>query len=200
MVTEEQLRARARRVEVAEEKLSEAMTRRDSAIAQAAAEGCYSNAEIAATVGVSKARVGRIVRNAWETSRSSRTEEPMSSANPTTAQLHDILRIDLDDIYYRAGREVIDPDTGKAYWPHGYHHGFNGKGGLTQADDGSVESLVAFVAKTVSRMTQGAGVLARVGRLDLLVETLVLDRKRPYHDLFDADTLASAKRNLDALS
>ena len=200
MVTEKHLRARARTVEVAEEKLSEAMTRRDTAIARAAAEGRYSNAEIAATVGVSKARVGRIVRNAWETSRAFRTEAPMSTANPTTAQLHDILRSDLDDIYYRAGREVIDPDTGKAYWPHGYHHGFNGKGGLTQADDGSVESLVAFVAKTVSGMTQGAGVLARVGRLDLLVETLVLDRKRPYHDLFDADTLANAKRNLDALS
>ena len=76
----------------------------------------------------------------------------------------------------------------------------NGRGGLTHADDGTVESLVAFVASTVSTVTNGASILARADRCDLLVETLVLDRKKPYHSLFDADTLANAKRNRKELA
>ena len=200
MITEQQLRVRARKVDVAEAALDQAMSWRDAAITQAAAEGRYSNNEIATMVGVSKARIGRIVRDAWYASRASRTEAPISTATLTDAQLHDVLRSDLDDIYYRAGREVVNPDTGKPYWPHHFHHGRNGRGGLTQADDGTVESLVAFVASTVSTMTRGASILAQAGRLDLLVETLVLDRTKPYHSLFDADTLASARRNLEELA
>jgi hypothetical protein len=52
----------------------------------------------------------------------------------------------------------------------------------------------------VSTLTTGAGKLARAGRPDLLVETLVLDRTQPYHRRFDAETLANAKRNLRALT
>lgn len=125
------------------------------------------------------------------------TTTSVHHANDT--QLYQILRDDLSDIYYRAGREVTDPDTGKAYWPHSYHHGRNGVGGLTHADDGTIESLITFVAATVSTLTTGAGKLARAGRTDLLVETLVLNRTKPYHCRFDADTLANAKRNLRAL-
>lgn len=200
MITERQLRARARKVEAAEAALDQAMSSRDAAITEAAAEGRYSNNEIATMVGVSKARIGRIVRDAWDIRRASRTEAPMSTATLTQAQLHNVLRSDLDDIYYRAGREVVNPDTGKPYWPHHFHHGRNGRGGLTQADDGTVESLVAFVASTVSTVTRGATILAQAGRLDLLVETLVLDRTKPYHSLFDADTLVSARRNLKELA
>jgi hypothetical protein len=200
MITEQQLRARARKVEGAEAALEQAMSRRDAAITQAAAEGRYSNMEIATMIGVSRARIGRIVRDAWDTSRASRATASIGTATLTRAQLHDVLRSDLDDIYYRAGREVVNPDTGKPYWPHYFHHGRNGRGGLTQADDGTVESLVAFVASTVSTVTTGASVLARAGRLDLLVETLVLDRAKPYHSFFDADTLASARRNLMELA
>lgn len=43
-------------------KLYQAMTWRDAAIVQAASEGRYSNAEIAGMIGVSKARIGKIVR------------------------------------------------------------------------------------------------------------------------------------------
>ena len=196
-ITEKQLRARARKAQDAEAKLYQAMTWRDAAIAQAAIEGRYSNTEIAAMVGVSKARVGRIVRGAWDASR----EAPMEGSTDTNdGTLYQLLRADLVDLYYRAGHEVLHPDTGKPYWPHAYHHGRGGVGGLTHADDGTIESLVAFVASTVATLTSGADVLARANRFDLLLETLVLDRTKAYHHLFDADTLANAKRNLEALA
>ena len=113
---------------------------------------------------------------------------------------HEALPHDLYDLYPRAGHEVVHPDTGRPYWPHYYHHGRNGRGGLTHADDGTVESLVAFLGEHGLHGDHGCRACSRcAGRPDLLVETLVLDRSKPYHRLFDADTLADAKRNLNAL-
>ncbi len=62
MITEKQLRNRADKVQEAEAKLFQAQTWRDAAIGQAATEGRLTNTEIACFVGVSKARVGRIIR------------------------------------------------------------------------------------------------------------------------------------------
>lgn len=53
--------------------------------------------------------------------------------------------------------------------------------------------LLAAVARTVERRTTGFGHLANAGRVDLMLETFVLDESRPYHDLFDARTLQAAR-------
>ncbi len=63
MITERQLRSRARKVQEADHRLRAAQTARDAAIAQAAAERRFNQVEIAGFVGVTKARVGRIVNN-----------------------------------------------------------------------------------------------------------------------------------------
>jgi phospholipase/lecithinase/hemolysin len=59
-VTDKQLKNRARQLEAAEAKRYQAMTLRDALIIQAVHEG-RTKAEVAALVGVTKARVGKIV-------------------------------------------------------------------------------------------------------------------------------------------
>ena len=62
MITKKQLVSRARKVQEAEQKLAQAQTWRDAAIAQAAAEGRWNHVQIAGIVGLTKARIGHIVR------------------------------------------------------------------------------------------------------------------------------------------
>jgi hypothetical protein len=59
-VTEKQLKLRARRVQDAEAKAEQARIWRDAGIIQAVLEG-RTKAEVAGIVGLTKARVGRIV-------------------------------------------------------------------------------------------------------------------------------------------
>jgi hypothetical protein len=60
MMTDRQLKARGRKVQEAEAKLYQAQTFRDAAIAQAVAEG-RTQTEVAALVGLTKARIGKII-------------------------------------------------------------------------------------------------------------------------------------------
>jgi hypothetical protein len=69
MITEKQLRSRARKVQEAEAKLYQAQTFRDAAIAQAVAEG-RTQTEVAALVGLTKARIGKIVAEVNEEPKS----------------------------------------------------------------------------------------------------------------------------------
>jgi hypothetical protein len=62
-VSEKQLRSRARKAQEAEGKFHDAQAARDAAIIQAVAEG-KTQTEVAGIVGVTKARVGRIVNGA----------------------------------------------------------------------------------------------------------------------------------------
>jgi hypothetical protein len=57
--------------------------------------------------------------------------------------------------------------------------------------------LVPAVAKVVRDTTKGFGHLADAGREDLMVESLVVDRSRPYHGLFSAATVATARDRLE---
>jgi hypothetical protein len=61
MITEKQLRSRQRRAHEAEARFKRAQAYRDAAIVQAVAEGRMTQTEIARIIGVTKARVGRIV-------------------------------------------------------------------------------------------------------------------------------------------
>ena len=59
-------------------------------------------------------------------------------------------------------------------------------------------SIVTKVHGIVRRPTEGFGHLAEAGRLDLMVETLVLDDARPYHFLFSEATKERARANLES--
>ena len=58
------------------------------------------------------------------------------------------------------------------------------------------DELVPAVARIVRRPTLGFGHLEEAGRPDLMVETLVLDTKKPYHRFFTAKTIAAARERM----
>lgn len=58
-------------------------------------------------------------------------------------------------------------------------------------------TLVPVVGRIVRGPTEGFGRLAKAGRRDLMVETLVLDESKPYHRFFTAKSKALAQANLD---
>lgn len=57
-------------------------------------------------------------------------------------------------------------------------------------------TLIAAVASTVERETDGFGHLAEAGREDLMLETFVLDTAKPYHHLFSSRTLEAARARM----
>lgn len=59
------------------------------------------------------------------------------------------------------------------------------------------DELVPAIARIVRRPTLGFGHLEEAGRPDLMVETLVLDTSKPYHDLFSPKTIAAARDRMD---
>ncbi len=73
MMTDRQLKARARKVQDAEAKLYQAQTFRDAAIAQAVAEG-RTQTEVAGLVGLTKARVSRILADVTGESKGAHDE------------------------------------------------------------------------------------------------------------------------------
>ncbi|MGN6189482.1 MAG: hypothetical protein ACTHOE_11315 [Conexibacter sp.] len=58
-------------------------------------------------------------------------------------------------------------------------------------------SPVAVVARMVKSPTEGFHHLAAARRPDLMVESLVIDRSKPYHHLFLPNTVAAAQANLN---
>lgn len=57
--------------------------------------------------------------------------------------------------------------------------------------------LVPAIARIVRKPTLGFGHLEDAGRPDLMVETLVLDRSKPYHRFFTRTTIETARRRLE---
>lgn len=53
--------------------------------------------------------------------------------------------------------------------------------------------LIEVVAQTVERHTKGFGHLEAAGRDDLMLESFVLDESKPYHRLFNAQTVRTAQ-------
>ena len=60
-------------------------------------------------------------------------------------------------------------------------------------------ALVPTIAKVVRKTTTGFGHLERAGRHDLMLETLVLDTAKPYHQLFSRETISIARARMAAL-
>jgi len=98
---------------------------------------------------------------------------------------------DASEIYERARTEVtIERKDGRRqkYAPIRFKR---------QIDAGWEEGmLVPTVARIVKKPTLGFGHLERAGRPDLMLETLVADRKKPYHSLFSPATVATAEERL----
>ena len=57
--------------------------------------------------------------------------------------------------------------------------------------------LVDAIGRIVRRRTQGFGHLEAAGRWDLMLETLVLNDRKPYHRLFPAATVQAARTRMD---
>jgi hypothetical protein len=103
----------------------------------------------------------------------------------------ELLYQDALDIYERARREVtIERKDGRRqrYAANRYKQ---------QIDRAYAEHrLVAAIGRIVSRRTEGFGHLEEAERPDLMVETLVLDTSKPYHRLFPATTVQSARERM----
>jgi hypothetical protein len=99
----------------------------------------------------------------------------------------ELLYRDALDIYERARREVTIPRK------DGRRQRYAANRYKQQIDKGHADyQLVSTIGRIVSRPTQGFGHLEAAERPDLMVETLVLDASKPYHQLFPAATVQSA--------
>jgi len=105
--------------------------------------------------------------------------------------LIELLYQDAVEIYERARREVTIPRKDgrtQKYAANRYKQ---------QIDKAHAEHrLVAAISQIVGRLTQGFGHLENAGRDDLMVETLVLDASKPYHQLFPAATVEMARQRM----
>lgn len=111
---------------------------------------------------------------------------------PTPDPRIERLYADCVDLYERS-REVMIPrsdGTMQRYAPTLF---------MQQIDRAYAEdALVPAVASIVRDTTKGFGHLADAGREDLMLESLVVDASRPYHYLFSAATVATARGRLEA--
>jgi hypothetical protein len=106
--------------------------------------------------------------------------------------LIDQLYADSLEIYERARKEVTIPRV------DGRRQMYAAVRYRKQIQDGYAEgNLVEAIGRVVRRRTQGYGHLEAAERPDLMVEALVLDKRRPYHYLFPAATVAVAKARMD---
>lgn len=117
------------------------------------------------------------------------------TATATASFLDAELYADLLALYERTKAEVRIPAQGGGDRPYVASR-------FKQAiDRGHREgTLIPVVARIVRAPTEGFDHLAAAGRPDLMVETTVLDKTKPYHDLFSATTKAHAQATMDAYS
>ncbi len=103
-------------------------------------------------------------------------------------QLYD----DALEIYERARREVTisrSDGTTQKYAAVRYKQ---------QIERGYEQSiLVPTIANIIRQRTSGFDHLENAERPDLMLETLVLDVSRPYHYLFTATTIATARKRME---
>jgi hypothetical protein len=105
----------------------------------------------------------------------------------------DELYADAMEIYETARREVTIPRK------DGRHQKYAAIRYRQQIERAYAEGqLVDAIGRIVRRRTQGFGHLEDAGRHDLMVETLVLNDQKPYHQLFPAATVQAAKTRMDA--
>lgn len=100
---------------------------------------------------------------------------------------------DLLSIYARAGAEVsYETDAGdeKAYWPKRFLQ----KVKRAEKDD----EVKAFVERLVQgdKPSRGFFILKKAGRLDLTVEALVIDKKKPYWGEIEFPAVEAARYRL----
>jgi hypothetical protein len=117
----------------------------------------------------------------------------VSDGHATDPDPTELLYQDALEIYERARREVTIPrrdGTRQKYAPVRYREQI--KRAYSEGD------LVSAIDRIVSRRTEGFGHLEEANRPDLMVETLVLDSSKPYHRLFSATTVQSARDRMAA--
>ncbi|WP_432488990.1 hypothetical protein [Kineococcus sp. SYSU DK018] len=114
---------------------------------------------------------------------------PLTSADEAAVQA---LYEDCCYIYDTARREVTIPRS------DGRRQKYAAVRFKQQMDKAHREGrLVAAVTATVARPTDGFSHLEAAQRPDLLLETFVLDDSKPYHHLFDAHTVQTARQRMD---
>lgn len=95
------------------------------------------------------------------------------------------------EIYERARREVSIPRN------DGTHQKYAAVRYKQQIERAYTNNaLVPAIASTIKQATVGFGHLEAAGRPDLMLETLVLDKTKPYHRLFDPKTVRVAQRRM----
>lgn len=104
-----------------------------------------------------------------------------------------VLENDLFSVYHRAGAEVLyETDRGETrrYYAKRYLQALKR---AVASDD-----LVGFVHRLIRtpQPSRGFFILRAALRLDLSVEALVVDPRKPYHDLFDSDAIEIARQRL----
>jgi hypothetical protein len=104
-----------------------------------------------------------------------------------------VLENDLFSVYHRAGAEVLyETDRGETrrYYAKRYLQA------LKRAVSG--DDLVGFVHRLMRtpQPSRGFFILRAALRLDLSVEALVVDPRKPYHDLFEPDIIEIARHRL----
>lgn len=101
------------------------------------------------------------------------------------------LYTDSMEIYERARKEVTIPRA------DGRRQMYAAVRYRKQIEDGYAEgNLVEVIGRIVRRRTQGYGHLEAAERPDLMVESLILDERRPFHHLFPAATVEAARARM----
>ena len=118
---------------------------------------------------------------------------PMSDSEKEAArEALDTLYEDAMSIYERARQEVTIPRSdGRTQKYAAVRY----KQQIEKARDEGL--LVPAIARIVRKPTVGFGHLEAAGRPDLMVESLVLDRTKPYHRLFAQKTVDIARKRMD---
>ena len=99
-----------------------------------------------------------------------------------------LLSDDLDRLYERTVEARLSRRDGQHYIPHRFRQAIDR--GRERGDP------VTVVASICRRQTEGFDVLLEADRPELTVEALVVDRRKPYHDLFSAGTLTRSEQRL----
>jgi len=103
----------------------------------------------------------------------------------------ELLYRDALEIYERARREVTIP------WRDGRRGKYAAVRYKQQIERAhAAGQLVSAIGRLVSRPTEGFGHLEEAERPDLMVETLVIDAARPYHQLFPTATVQMARERM----
>lgn len=121
-----------------------------------------------------------------------RLQRSLDEREPIPDRFADLARLvaDLDELYVRTVAAKLPREDGGNYVPSRFRQA------IERARAGA--DPVALVTRICRTQSRGFDVLLNADRADLTVEQLVLDGKRPYHDLFKEETkrLSAARLQL----